>query len=249
IEYQRAGHFWVWIMAVTELGHMRRAWCGKVEGRKSAQVDGAILHAWDRLDALQLAFEVEDIRVCIDAGTDAIENEIYFEAAKRNWLCLAGSGQKQHLEKSVIQNDGTEILEKVASVFSGFKAMATFPAEVEGDPDLVAELVHWNKKSVTDFWDVIRTGRSAYVKLSLPRNIYRLEKGLGEMETIYRQLNSMVYDARKGQWVKKTASTQDHLWDCCSMIIVMMLIDGYFSELTAAHKEEATRSEVVEAEV
>ena len=248
VDYQRAGHFWVWVEQVDEIGNKRLLWCGKVDGFEDAKIE-KVVHDWDLLEELRQYFKVDCHRVGVDAGTDVNEADIYRECAIRNYICLAGSGLKQFITEEDEDEAGNAFEVRVKSPFSSPKQAARFKAGEDGE-EYVAWLFHWDKKIVTDFFDVIRTGRSKAITLHLPRNRYRLETGWAPGEYIEEQLNSMTFgDPRtrgmkataggKEIWHPKSRRAQDHLWDCASMVLVLQMIDGFFEEVfTAALDEE-----------
>ena len=234
VDYQRSGEFWIWVIQADRVGNQRLVWAGRMK------ID------FPKLEHLRQFFGVSPGRLGIDAGTDANVADIYENCARYGWTALNAMNKQFFLQEEYENEEGEIESVSVRYPFSGEKHVGTYYREGQDEP-VHCRLIIWDKNWISDFFNQIRVGK-AFTKLMLPANMHLLEKGWRKPEKISRQLTSMVFaDPRqlKGRpvlkpkkvWTKRTTNAQEHLWDCASMVMVLMSIDGYFEEVIESKNE------------
>lgn len=242
VDYQRRGEFWIWVIQADRSGHMRLIWAGRFDW------DAKTESGWLKLARLREFFEVVPSRLGIDAGTDANVADIYENCAIYGYTALNAMNKSFFLTEEFENSETGEIDEiQVRYPFSGETNVGTYYRDDEEDNPLHCRLILWDKNWISELFDRIRVGKS-YVQLKLPENLNKLDDEWRKPEKILRQLSSMVYaDPRqlKGRpalkpkkvWTKRNSNAEEHLWDCGSMVLVLMSIDGFFEEVIQSKNE------------
>lgn len=219
---------WVWIIQATLSGEQRLLWCGRVR-------------TWAELLVILEFLEVPPWQVGVDMGYER-GIEVPRQIIANGWTALRGQSDPEN--DGFIHNyedddvKGSERLAYSEPVEWDISARRSFK---EGDPRQIT-VRNWSHRRVMDALWNLRNGDGEY--WGMPTNYEYLEdRSWTEQEKISNQLDSTRFVRKSKQtdsnanlkdesipmiWQKKASHVRDDLWDCASMVIVLMMMQGYY---------------------
>jgi hypothetical protein len=206
----QAGHYWSVARAMTKDGASKQIWEGK-------------LLTWDDVRALQLRLSIPDNLVVVDAGNWRFA--VCAICSQYNWTAMVGDQRDTYVH--VRQNSRGQVV-KTNRAYSPVQKFFITGQKLPQGIKNYARGYFWSNRVAKDMLGRLRAGEG--VSWELPGDIGDEYK---------RHLFSEVKNPRSGRWEPRYKNADNHLWDCESMLVALMMILGVLGAAEPEEKDES----------